>query len=102
MFSELRVGSFSSVSNVNNLAFFTPTGPYDLSTYNGTIVAYYDKAGSISSSGSADRYFKSVVTFAPQPGLYLTRVTHSVIWPAKAQYPLNTNVFITNIAWYDK
>ncbi len=67
---------------------------------------FYDAAGVNSFpalSSSPDRHFHIVATAqlsASVPQLQLYAVTAVVTWPAKAQNPVNTNVFFTEIARY--
>jgi uncharacterized protein (TIGR02598 family) len=65
---------------------------------------YYDAVGTnsfLATSTSLDRYFHVVATpvlSASTPDLYV--VTATISWPATSASPLNTNVFVTQIARY--
>lgn len=101
VFSMLRSADFTSatLTNLNpSSPPFAPIGPYDLTSFNSTVVGYFDKSGLASSSGSADRYYKVALGFEPDGTLDLTRVIATVAWPALAAYPANTNIYVTMIA----
>ena len=92
VFGTLRSSAFDS----------TPFGSTTLNLNNsGSATEYYTQAGYDSTAGSADRYFKVTVNCAPQGSLALSRVQITTVWPALSSAPANTNIFVSQIAWYD-
>lgn len=74
--------------------------PYNLSAPGSTPPLYFTHGGF--ATNAAGRYFQVAVNWEPQPPLSLSRVTATVVWPAQAAAPINTNIFVTNVAWYDR
>ena len=100
-FSLLRTNAFR-----NAILCDTCTTPQDLSTYNTTtgsplVSNAYDQAG-FSTNDWGGAYYKVVLAFQPQTPLMLTRVTATITWPAQSKNPLKTDVFVTEIAQFDK
>jgi prepilin-type N-terminal cleavage/methylation domain-containing protein len=60
----------------------------------------YDQAGF--SANWPDAYYAVMLDYQPRTPLALSRVTATVVWPAKSAAPINKNVFITNVAQYDR
>lgn len=76
----------------------------DLSKYNQSASNVYDQAGFATDFFNVTNiYFKVILDFQPQtPLTNLTRVTATVVWPAQSSTPAHTNVFVTQIARFDK
>jgi uncharacterized protein (TIGR02598 family) len=86
--------------NLNGFGFGAAT--YNLQTAipaSGT--AYFDSSG-FNTATPADYYYRVVLNFQLQGTLPLSLVTATVVWPAKQTtvWPLNTNIFFTEIARY--
>ncbi len=94
-FNNLRTYPFGAV-----VVCDTCSGTQNLSTYNQPESNAYTQAG-IGTNNWGGAYYKVVLNYQPQPPLALTRVTATVVWPAQSKAPINTNVFVTNIAQYD-
>jgi uncharacterized protein (TIGR02598 family) len=63
---------------------------------------YFDQAGFSTNAPSA-YYFRVMVGYQPQTPLALCLVRATVLWPAPAGVvnPINANIFITQVTWYD-
>jgi prepilin-type N-terminal cleavage/methylation domain-containing protein len=119
IFATIRTSPFTSVTNVDSLGFNLHTlpvaQPVSLATFNNSLLpipsslivsSYFDKAGFIPASTNADFYYKVVLTFQPEapagtPAAVST-VTATVVWPALSPIPINTNVFVTKVAYYNQ
>jgi uncharacterized protein (TIGR02598 family) len=103
VFSTIRTQPFA---NVDLTAFNFTGGPYNL---NGNylspplplIVAYFDQAGFTVplAKQPQDNYYQVSLTFSNQAAA-LSLVTATVVWPAHSVHPLNTNIFVTEVAQY--
>lgn len=105
-FSILRTNAF------NNAIVCEACGPgntpltKNLATFDttslgvGPVSNAYDQAGS--STTWPDAYYKVMLDYQPQTPLALSRVTATVVWPARSKVPINTNTFVTEIAQYDQ
>lgn len=98
-FSTLRTNAF------HNALVCDTCLTRDLATYTtvpgvSSVSNAYDQAGF--SANWPNAYYKVVLDYQPQTPLVLTRVTATVIWPAKSKAPMNTNVFVTMIGQYDQ
>ncbi len=97
-FSSLRSSGFTNAT-LDTVGSFSPAGPYNLTNSLITTIGYFDKSG-LTPAGTGDRYYQVTLDFSRQGGLALSRVTATVLWPALAAVPPNTNVFVTEIARY--
>ena len=72
----------------------------DLGALTGTLLLSnaYDFAGS--STNFANAYYKVMLSYEPESPS-LARVIATVVWPALSVAPINTNVFVTQIAHYE-
>ena len=100
IFDTIRADPFTSV-NLSGLGF--PTALYNLQNPALGILAYFDAQG-LTPATPQDRYYKIALNFQPQSGLPSSVVTAIVTWPDKgtAALPINTNVFVTEIANYQQ
>lgn len=112
VFSTLRTSPFTNITNLNSFGF-TVNGailqnPCNLQTYslpppplgNQAAVAYFDQAGF--TTNRLNGYYKVILNFQPEPAppAAVSVVTATVVWPAVAPSPINTNVFVTKVAQY--
>ena len=94
LFSQLRSSSFTNVTNCNQ----TSCTVFGLHT-NGTYRFDFDHDGFITNAAS---YYQVILRCLPQSPLVLSLVQATVVWPAHvSSAPINTNIFMTEIAWYD-
>ena len=102
VFSTIRSSPFTAV-DLNNPYGFPPSGgplpTYNLQNNYPSITAYFDQAG-FSNPLQQDRYYQVNVTLTNQAPLALSVVTATVVWPAHSKNPVNTNVFVTQVAQY--
>lgn len=121
IFSTIRVGQFTSATNVVSLGFNVTAPPCNLGTFNNgpggnstlVISSYFDQAGFYTTPVGTyytNAYYKVVLTFQPEipstapAGTLATvsKVTATVVWPALSAVPINTNVFVTKVAQYNQ
>ena len=97
IFATIRTQPFTKA----DLSNFYPTGgPYDLTTFSGTLTNYYTSTG-LETNGPYVAYYRVTLSFEPLPPLNLTKVQAIIVWPSASLTPKNTNVFVSQIAQYD-
>ena len=123
IFSTIRTSPFTSVTNVDSLGFnlhsLSILQPVNLGTFNNSafgggnsslvVSSFFDKAGFLPATTNADFYYKVLLTFqpefpagAPNGPAAVSVVTATVVWPALSAWPINTNVFVTKVAQYNR
>ena len=103
-FNALRASPFTAVAVCDACGPGSTPLVKDLSTYSsavwgGPVSNAYDYAGFPSIWVNA--YYKVILNYEPQSPV-LTRVTATVVWPAQSKNPVNSSIFITQIAQYDR
>jgi prepilin-type N-terminal cleavage/methylation domain-containing protein len=129
IFSTIRAGPFTSVTNAfgftvqlngtlgnpwpypyPNLQIYSLPPPLPGAQAQGA-VAYFDQAGitTNSANGQPCGYYKVTLNFQPELAVgapngpaAVSMVTATVVWPALAASPINTNVFVTKVAQYNQ
>jgi type IV pilus assembly protein PilV len=98
-FSQLRVDPFGSAYVCTNAGCTTGV---TLNLSNNVSATYgYMLTGALPATSSDPVYFRVNLTCSSMaPGLSSVRAT--IVWPAAAVAPANTNIFITQVAWYDR
>jgi uncharacterized protein (TIGR02598 family) len=99
IFSEIRIDPFNAVNICP-----PPCVTHNLrdSTSEPDDVINYDKSGFYVPAGSPNSYFNVRVSYQLQPTPRLWQVRATVVWPAQSAAPINTNIFVTQVAWYDR
>jgi uncharacterized protein (TIGR02598 family) len=84
LFNGLRTNAYSTVAALPNSTL------------------YFDQAG-FPTNSVAGAYYQVDLRYQPQTPLpQVTRITATVLWPAAAAIPFNTNMFVTQITQYDR
>lgn len=119
VFSTIRTTPFTNITNLDSFGFipklrFTANTNLSVSTTTITVSNYLDQAGFFTTPDASgyytNAYYKLILTFQPQlpagvpngtPST-VSMVTATVVWPALAVSPINTNVFVTKVAQYNQ
>lgn len=108
IFSQLRTGNFQQGGGTVICTDPTCSSYVQINLGKDSPVEtfYFDQAGVITNASRVawNTYYQMTLTYTnqAQQGLpLLSLVTATVVWPAQAQSPPNTNIFTTEIAQYD-
>jgi prepilin-type N-terminal cleavage/methylation domain-containing protein len=126
IFSTLRTTPYTNITNLDSFGFmpnltqklkgsaYTNLQTFPVTPPLVTLSNYLDQAGFYTTPYAngfyTNAYYKIVLTFQPEipPGAPNTTpatvsiVTATVVWPAQAASPINTNVFVTKVAYYNQ
>jgi len=125
VFSTIRTMPFTNITNLDSLGFLPqPVAQLKGSSYTNLqsfpnnpplliVSNYFDQAGFYTTPDLnkfyTNAYYKLILTFQPEipPGAPNTTpasvsvVTATIVWPAHAVAPINTNVFVTKVGQYN-
>jgi prepilin-type N-terminal cleavage/methylation domain-containing protein len=122
IFSTIRTTPFTNITNLDSFGFMpslTHSSYTNLQAFpvNGPLVLsnYLDEAGFYTTPDAhgfyTNGYYKVVLTFQPElpssatvgrPPSSVCIVTATVVWPAHSASPINTNIFVTKVAYYNQ
>ena len=91
IFSDMRTQPFNSVD--------IGKGSHNLNLFSGSDTLNFDGNGF---RMPPPTYYEVTIKYQPQPPLKISQVQATVVWPAFAANPANTNTFTTVVAWYDQ
>lgn len=97
-FSQLRMDPFGAVFVCTNSN--CSSGPTIDLRNNASITYGYTQSGALPSAGE-NVYFRTRLTYT-NTLTGLSEVRAIITWPATASAPANTNIFATQVAWYDR
>lgn len=97
-FSQLRIDPFGNAAIATD-ASYSGGFPVDLRTTSSNTYGY-TQAGALP-AGSEAIYFRVTLRYTSIAN-GLSRVNAIIVWPAAAASPANTNIFTTDVAWYDR
>jgi hypothetical protein len=126
IFTTIRTTPFTNITNLDSFGFmpnlttklrysaYTNLQAFPLGTSSLSLSNYLDQAGFYTTPDAngfyTNAYYKIILTFQPEipsnavAGTPATVciVTATVVWPAPAPSPINTNIFVTKVAWYNQ